>query len=120
VSALRKHLISSADYDDVEPLGVPYLVRNNERERGSMMNRNSGQTLCKFDERTSKDSVDLRKFNSRIGNLVLNVRSPLKEARILNIVRGRPDFMQGRLSGFRGKPLRIMDFIRGKQWRKIP
>ncbi len=56
------------------------------------------------------------RFNARIGNLVFEcVRSPQKEARILELVRGRPEFMQGEtVLDSAGNQLRILDYIRGK------
>ena len=115
------------DYDDVVLLGgVPYFVRNNERER-----RFGVEDEQKFWVKRSINLINghvkilkwtfKEKFNSRIGDLVFEcVRSPLKEARILNIVRGRPDFMQGEtVRDSAGKPLRIMDFIRGKTIEEI-
>jgi len=55
-------------------------------------------------------------FNVRIGTLMFEcVRSPHKEARILELVRGRDDFMQGRtVPDSAGNPLRILDYIHGR------
>lgn len=110
------------DYNDVVVLGrVPYLVRNNERERRFGM-----EDEQKFWVKRAINLINghvkilkwtfMEKFNTRIGNLIFEcVRSPLKEARILNTVRGRPDFMQGEtVRDSAGKPLRIINFIRGK------
>jgi hypothetical protein len=110
------------DYDDVVVLGeVPYLVRNNERE-----GRFGLEDEPKF---WVKRSVNLltgelkvlkwvfrEQFQATIGDLVFEcVRSPQKEARILELVRGREDFMQGTtVSDSAGNPLRILDFIRGR------
>jgi len=110
------------DYDDVVVLDeIPYLVRNNERE-----GRFGLDDEQKF---WVKRSIDLRsgevkvikwafreKFTANIGGLVFEcVRSPQKEARILDIVRGRTDFMQGKaVVGSSGNHLRVMDYIHGQ------
>ena len=110
------------DYDDVVVLGgVPYFVRNNEREGRfgiedepkfwvkRSINLFTGETkILKW--------VFKERFNARIGDLVFEcVRSPQKEARILELVRGRDDFMQGgTVMDSSGNPLRILDYIRGK------
>jgi hypothetical protein len=110
------------DFDDIVILGdVPYLVRNNERE-----GRFGLEDEPKF---WVKRSIDLltgelkvlkwlfrEQFQAKIGSLVFEcVRSPQKEARILELVRGREDFMQGTtVSDAAGNPLRILDFIRGR------
>jgi hypothetical protein len=115
------------DYDDVVVLGgVPYFVRNNERE-----GRFGLEDEQKF---WVKRSIDLlngevkilkwvfrETFNARIGTLVFEcVRSPQKEARILELVRGLPDFMQGiTVQDSAGHPLRILDYIRGKTMAQI-
>ncbi|MBI5408574.1 MAG: hypothetical protein HZA14_04340 [Nitrospirae bacterium] len=115
------------DFDDVVVLGgVPYLVRSNERERRFGMDDEQ-----KFWVKRAIDLITGRvkilkwtfweKFKSRIGNLIFEcVRSPRKEARILNIVRGRTDFMQGEtFKDSAGNPLRVMDFIHGKTLDEI-
>jgi len=115
------------DYDDVVILGgVPYFVRNNERE-----GRFGLEDEPKF---WVKRSVNLQtgelkvlkwvfkeRFEARIGNLVFEcVRSPQKEARILELVRGRKDFMQGMTEqDSAGHPLRILDYIRGRTLSQI-
>jgi hypothetical protein len=115
------------EYDDVVVLdGVPYLVRNNERE-----GRFGLEDEPKF---WVKRAIDLRTgelkvlkwvfkefFQARIGHLVFEcVRSPQKEARILELVRGREDFMQGTtVPDSSGNPLRVLDFIRGRTLSQI-
>jgi hypothetical protein len=110
------------DYDDVVVLdGVPYLVRNNERE-----GRFGIDDEPKFWVKRARDLLNgeakilkwafNERFASRIGSSVFEcVRSSRKEARILELVRGRPDFMQGRtVNDGAGNPLRIIDFISGR------
>ena len=115
------------DYDDVVVLGgVPYFVRNNEREGRfgledeqkfwvkRSVNLLSGETkILKW--------VFRERFEARIGDLVFEcVRSPQKEARILELVRGREDFMQGTTEqDSAGHPLRILDYIHGRTLSQI-
>jgi hypothetical protein len=110
------------DYDDVVVLNdVPYLVRNNERE-----GRFGLDDEQKFWVKRARDLftgevkilkwVFRERFQARIGNIVYEcVRSPQKEARILELVRDRGDFMQGEtVLDSAGNQLRILDFISGK------
>ncbi len=109
------------DYDDVVMLaGVPYFVRNNEREGRFGLDDEQkfwvkrARNLLTGDVKILK-WVFKERFQSKIGNLVFEcVRSPQKEARILELVRGRPDFMQGEtVLDSAGNELRILDFIKG-------
>lgn len=115
------------DYDDVVFLeGVPYFVRNNEREgrfgleeeqkfwvKRAINLLNGGVKVLKW--------VFRERFNARIGDYVFEcVRSPQKEARILELVKGRPDFMQGEtVMDTAGNPLRVLDYIRGSTLSEI-
>ena len=90
------------DYDDVVVLeGIPYFVRNNEREGRFGLDdeqkfwvKRAGNLLT--GELKVLKWVFRERFEAKIGNLVFEcVRSPQKEARILELVRGRPEFMQG-------------------------
>ncbi|HXY53467.1 MAG TPA: hypothetical protein VEM40_02210 [Nitrospirota bacterium] len=110
------------DYDDVVVLNdVPYLIRNNERE-GRFGIDDEQKFWVKRARNLLTGEVKILKwvfkerFNARIGNLVFEcVRSPNKEARILELVRGRPDFMQGEtVFDSAGNQIRILDYIRGK------
>jgi hypothetical protein len=110
------------DYDDVVMLGgVPYFVRNNEREGRFGLDDEQkfwvkrARNLLTGDVKILK-WVFKERFEARIGNFVFEcVRSPQKEARILELVRGRPDFMQGEtVLDSSGNQLRILDYIRGK------
>jgi len=110
------------DYDDVVVLdGVPYLIRNNERE-GRFGIDDEQKFWVKRARNLRNGEVKILKwvfkerFEAKIGNLVFEcVRSPQKEARILELVRGRPDFMQGQtvFDSF-GNQIRILDYIQGK------
>jgi hypothetical protein len=57
----------------------------------------------------------LEKYQSRVGNIVFDCfRSPRKEARILDAVKGHPHFMQGFSAGdSAGNIVRVIDYIRG-------
>jgi len=110
------------DYDDVVILGgIPYFVRNNERE-GRFGIDDEQKFWVKRARNLLNGEVNILKwvfkerFETKIGNLVFEcVRSPQKEARILELVRGRPDFMQGRtVQDSEGGQLRILDYIKGK------
>ncbi len=110
------------DYDDVVILnGVPYFVRNNEREgRFGIDDEQKFWVKRARDLRTGEVKilkwVFKERFDARIGNLVFEcVRSPQKEARILELVRNRPEFMQGTtVLDSSGNQLRILDYIQGK------
>lgn len=115
------------DYDDVVILGgVPYFVRNNERE-GRFGLDDEQKFWVKRSVNLLTGEIKILKwvfterFDTRIGEMVFEcVRSPRKEARILELVRGRPDFMQGETvldSG--GNQLRILDYIRGRTLGQI-
>jgi len=117
----------SVDYDDVVVLGgVPYLVRNNERE-GRFGVEDQQKFWVKRAINLINGEIKILKwtfweeFKIRIGGAVFEcVRSPQKEARILNIVRGRQEFMQGEtFMDDAGNPLRVIDFIRGKTLEEI-
>jgi hypothetical protein len=112
------------DYDDVVLLGGrPYLIRNNERE-----GRFGIDDEQKFWVKRSVDLTDgstriiklvfHERFESKVGGLVFQcVRSPRKEARILDLVRGNPRFMQGfSLSDSAGNTVRVLNYIKGKKF----
>jgi len=110
------------DYDDVVVLrGIPYFVRNNERE-GRFGIDDEQKFWVKRALQLLTGEVKILKwvfkerFQARIGDLIFEcVRSPQKEARILELVRGRPEFMQGEtVLDSAGNQLRILDYIRGK------
>ena len=110
------------DYDDVVVLdSVPYFVRNNEREGRFGIDDEQkfwvkrARNLLNGDVKILK-WVFRERFEARIGNLVFEcVRSPQKEARILELVSGKPAFMQGTtVLDTAGNQLRILDYIKGK------
>ncbi len=110
------------DYDDVVILdSVPYFVRNNERE-GRFGIEDEQKFWVKRARNLLTGEVNILKwvfrerFEAKIGGFVYEcVRSPQKEARILELVRGRPDFMQGKtVLDSSGEQLRILDYIKGR------
>jgi hypothetical protein len=110
------------DYDDVVMLdGRPYFIRNYERE-----GRFGIDEEPKFWVRRALDLMDgstkiikmvfLEKFKASIGEFTFDcVRSPRKEASILDMVRGHPNFMQGFWAkDASGNIIRVIDYIKGK------
>src|SRR5512139_3513527 len=110
------------DYDDVVVLNyVPYFIRNNEREGRFGLDDEQKFWVKRALNLLTGDVKILKwvfkeRFEARIGNFVFEcVRSPQKEARILELVRGRPEFMQGEtVLDSSGNQLRILDYIQGK------
>lgn len=110
------------DYDDVVILGgLPYLIRNYERE-GRFGIDDEPKFWVKRAIDLTDGSVKIIKmvfherFAAKIGGMVFDcVRSPKKEARVLDLVRGHPNFMQGfSVRDSAGNIIRIIDHIAGK------
>jgi len=111
------------DYNDVAVLeGVPYLIRNCEREgRFGLDDEPKYWVKRAIDLRDG--SVKIMKLvfyehlSARVGDIVFEcVRSPQKEAVILDIVQGHKHFMQG--FGVRdtaGNIIRVLDYISGRR-----
>jgi len=112
----------NVDYDDVVILGErPYLIRNNERE-----GRFGIDDQQKFWVKRAKDLTDgstkilkltfLERFEAKVGELRFECfRSPQKEARILDLVHGNLNFMQGHsVKDSEGNIVRVLDYIVGK------
>ena len=109
------------DYDDVVIFeDRPYFVRNYERE-----GRFGIDDEPKFWVRRAIDLADgstkilkmvfHEEFKARVGGITFEcVRSPLKEAAILDMVRGHPNFMQGfSVKDSAENIIRIINYIRG-------
>jgi len=115
------------DYDDIVVLNsVPYLIRNNEREgRFGLDDEPKFWVKRAINLLTGETNVlkwvFKEQFSAQIGKLVFEcVRSPQKEARILELVRGRDDFMQGTtVPDSAGNPLRILSYIHGMTMSQI-
>lgn len=110
------------DYDDVIILGGRfYFIRNYERE-----GRFGIDDEPKFWVRRAIDLTDgslkiiklvfHEQFQAKVGDITFDcVRSPRKEALILDMVRGHPNFMQGfSVNDPAGDTIRIIDFIKGR------
>lgn len=115
------------DYGNVLMLGGrPFLIRNYERE-----GRFGIDEEPKFWVRRAVDLVDgatkvikmvfNETFQARVGDLSFQCkRSPRKEATVLEIVRGHPNFMQGFWEyDSAGNVLRVIDFIRGHSFSSV-
>jgi hypothetical protein len=117
----------AVESDDVLVLdGTPYWIRNYERE-----GRFGLDDEPKYWVRRAIDLLDgstrvlkfefHEEFETQIGGVALRrFRSPRKEARILDLVRGHPHFMQGRwaLDGA-GNNVRVLEFIRGRRYDQV-
>jgi hypothetical protein len=112
------------DYDDVVVLdGRPFFVRNYERE-----GRFGIDDEPKFWVRRAVDLEDgatviikipfFERFTAHIGGIPFQcVRSHKKEARILDLVQGHENFMQGcEAHDQAGTPVRIIGYIRGTRY----
>ena len=110
------------EYDDIVILGNrPYLIRQNERE-----GRFGIEEEQKFWVKRAVDLVDgsmkiikltfYERFVAKVGELAFECyRSPKKEARILDLVKGNQRFMQGfSLQDTADNVVRIIDYIPGK------
>jgi len=110
------------DYNDVVILdGRPYFMRNYQRE-----GRFGIDDEPKFWVRKAIDLTDgslkiikmvfHEQFKAKVGDITFDcVRSPRKEAIILDMVKGHPNFMQGfSVNDPTGNIIRIIDFIKGK------
>ncbi|GAB4389388.1 MAG: hypothetical protein Kow0025_14460 [Thermodesulfovibrionales bacterium] len=111
------------DYGDVVVLGGrPYLILNNERE-----GRFGIDEQQKFWVKRALDLADgtrkvmklvfHERFQARVGPLVFDcVRSPAKEARVLEMVAGHPGFMHGfSVADENQNVVRVIDFIKGQK-----
>lgn len=112
------------DYNDVVVLANrPYLIRNNERE-----GRFGLDDEPKFWVKRAVDLVDgstkiiklvfHEKILARAGGIVFEcVRSPNKEAAVLELVKDHESFMHGfAVNDAAGNLIRVLDFIVGKQF----
>jgi len=110
------------DYDDILVLDtVPYLIRNCEREGRFGLDDEIKLWVRRAVDLTTGRAKIIKmvfdeQYQSRIGGLTFHcARSPRKEARILELVAGHPNFMQGRtVPDSAGNLVRIIDYIRGK------
>lgn len=110
------------EYGDVLLLsGHPYLIRHNAKElrfglddepkhwvKNAIDLEDGGRKVIKL--------VFYEKFFSTVGGITFECfRSPRKEARILDLVKGRKNFMQGfSAPDEKGNTVRVLDFIWGR------
>jgi len=115
------------DYDNVLVLGGRYyFIRQHEREgRFGIEDQPKYWVRRAIDLQTGEikiiKMVFLEKMNARAGDLVFEcVRSPAKEARILELVRDHPNFMHGTSANdSAGNNVRIIDYIPGRTMADI-
>lgn len=115
------------DYDDVLILqDRPFFIRNCCKEGRFGIGEQDKYWVRRAIDLESGDLKIIKmvyheNFNIRVGNLNIDfVRSPRKEGRILNKVKGHPNFMQGiTLTDDAGNLIRIVDFIKGCSWHGL-
>ncbi len=110
------------DYNDVVLLdGVAYLVRTNAKEGRFGIDEQEKYWVKRAvrlvdGEKKIIKLVFYERFTATVGGIAFECfRSPRKEARILALVKGLPNFMQGvSITDERGNVVRILDVIQGK------
>ncbi|MFC1827454.1 hypothetical protein ACFLZQ_05970 [Thermodesulfobacteriota bacterium] len=110
------------DYNDVVILGdVPYLMRNYTREGRFGLDDEPKYWVRKAINLNNKEAKIIKlvfheEIDAHVGEMVFKcVRSPGKEAAILEMVAGHKNFMHGiSIRDTAGNIVRILDFIRGK------
>lgn len=111
--------INSGDLLQLE--GDVFLVGNNTREGRFGLDDEVKYWVKRGLDLQNGKSVVLKlefheRFDANIGGVRFECfRSPKKESRILDMVHGKPAFMQGRTyHDEKGNNVRVLDFIRGK------
>lgn len=112
---------SKIDSNDVMILaGSPYLVLRNEMEKGFGLDDDPKFWVKRVIDLAdnSKKIVKLvfyERFKQTLGDIVVEFyRSPIKEAKVLEVVPGNRYFMQGKaVHDANGNNVRIIDFING-------
>jgi hypothetical protein len=113
--------------DDVLVLGgAPFWIRGYEREGRFGLDDEPKHWVRRAtdlsDGSTKVIKLEFREeFETQIGELVIRrFRSPRKEARILDLVRGHRHFMHGRwVLDAAGNNVRILEFIRGRRYDEM-
>ncbi len=97
-----------------------YLVLREEKERRFGMDEPKYWVKRTIELETGEHRIVKLTFHEsfplKLGEItIICYRSPEKEARILDLVRGHPNFMQGfTVRDTRGNPVRVIEIIRGK------
>jgi serine/threonine protein kinase len=115
------------DYDDILILqDRPYFIRNCCKEGRFGIGEQDKYWVRRAIDLSSGQLKIIKmvyheNFNIKIGNVSIDfVRSPRKEGRVLNKVKGHQNFMQGiTLIDDAGNIIRVADFIVGKSWHEI-
>jgi hypothetical protein len=115
------------DYDDILILdNRPYLIRNNEKE-----GRFGIDEQPKFWVKRAIDLIDgstkiikmvfKERFQIHVGPIVFDcIRSPAKEARIIDLVSEHDNFMHGfSVMDSSDNLVRVIDYIRGKRFHDL-
>jgi hypothetical protein len=111
------------DYNDVAVLaGIPYLIRNCEREGRFGLDDEPKYWVKRAIDLTTGGTKIIKlvfheQLTARVGDLTFEcVRSPRKEAEVLALVRGRKHFMQGfAVTDSAGNIIRVLDYIIGRR-----
>jgi len=112
------------DYDDVVILGDrPYLIKNCEREGRFGLDDEPKYWVKRAIDLTDGETKIIKlvfheEIEARVGEIIFKcVRSPGKEAAILDLVSSHKNFMHGTsIQDTAGNIIRILDFIRGKRF----
>ena len=115
------------DYNDVVILaGTPYLMRNYTREGRFGLDDEPKYWVRKAIDLKNQEAKIIKlvfheEIEARVGEITFKcVRSPGKEAAILEMVAGNKNFMQGTaVRDEAGNIVRILDFIQGKRFDEI-
>ena len=111
------------DYNDVVILaGIPYLMRNCTKEGRFGLDDEPKYWVRKAINLENREEKIIKlvfheEIEAHVGDMIFKcVRSPGKEAAILDMVRGHKNFMHGiSIPDTAGNIVRILDFIRGKR-----
>jgi hypothetical protein len=115
------------DYNDVVILGgMPYLMRNYTREGRFGLEDEPKYWVRKAIDLKNQEAKIIKlvfheEIDARVGDIIFKcVRSPGKEAAILEMVAGHKNFMQGTaIRDEAGNIVRILDFIQGKRFDEL-
>ena len=113
--------------DDVLLLGgTPFWIRGFEREGRFGLDEEPKywvrRAIDLSDGSTKVIKLEFHEeFETQLGGVAIRrFRSPRKEARILDLVRGHPHFMHGRWAlDTAGNNVRVLEFIRGRRYDQL-